>query len=49
MLTFTVVKVEAKCIDIDNQQSALVRAHPTSQPKLNNEQWYISISLALVS
>lgn len=47
MLTFALVMVEAKCIDVDNKQATLSQADPTSQPKLNNEQWYAFVSLEL--
>ncbi|KAL5325165.1 hypothetical protein ACEPPN_006288 [Leptodophora sp. 'Broadleaf-Isolate-01'] len=39
------VMVEAKCIEVDNKQATLAQADPTSQPKLNNEQWQALIAL----
>lgn len=39
------VMVEAKCIEVDNKQATLFQADPTSQPKLNNEQWQALIAL----
>ncbi|KAH9206352.1 hypothetical protein DL95DRAFT_429598 [Leptodontidium sp. 2 PMI_412] len=37
--------VEAKCIEVDNEQATLAQADPTSQPRLNNQQWQALISL----
>lgn len=31
--------VEAKCIEVDNQQAILAQADPTSLPRPNNQQW----------
>ncbi|PVH68442.1 hypothetical protein DL98DRAFT_631152 [Cadophora sp. DSE1049] len=39
------VMVEAKCIEVDNKQVILAQADPTSQTKLNNEQWQALIAL----
>ncbi|PVH86360.1 hypothetical protein DL98DRAFT_582931 [Cadophora sp. DSE1049] len=39
------VMVEAKCIEVDNKQATLAQADPSSQPKLNNEQWQALIAL----
>ncbi|CZT10528.1 uncharacterized protein RAG0_14969 [Rhynchosporium agropyri] len=39
------VMVEAKCIEVDNKQATLAQADPTSQPRLNNEQWQALIAL----
>ncbi|KAL5329581.1 hypothetical protein ACEPPN_003095 [Leptodophora sp. 'Broadleaf-Isolate-01'] len=39
------VMVEAKCIEVDNKQATPTQADPTSQPKLNNEQWQALIAL----
>ncbi|KAH6704280.1 hypothetical protein BKA61DRAFT_636082 [Leptodontidium sp. MPI-SDFR-AT-0119] len=36
--------VEAKCIEVDNEQATLAQADPTSQPRLNNQQWQALIS-----
>jgi len=38
--------VEAKCIEVDNKQAGLAQGgDPSSQPKLNNEQWQALIAL----
>lgn len=39
------VMVEARCIEVDNKQSALGKDGPASQPTLNNEQWQALIAL----
>ncbi|KAL2067550.1 hypothetical protein VTL71DRAFT_1975 [Oculimacula yallundae] len=39
------VMVEAKCIEVDNKEATLSQADPTSQPKLNCEQWQALIAL----
>lgn len=39
------VMVEAKCIEVDNEQATLAQADPSAQPKLNNEQWQALIAL----
>jgi hypothetical protein len=39
------VMVEAKCIEVDNKQATLAQADPSTQPKLNNEQWQALIAL----
>ncbi|KAG4427242.1 hypothetical protein IFR05_017275 [Cadophora sp. M221] len=40
-----IVMVEAKCIEVDNKQATLAQADPSSQPKLNKEQWQALIAL----
>ena len=37
--------VEAKCIQEDNTQAALIHSDSASPPKLNNEQWQALIAL----
>ncbi|KAM3064714.1 hypothetical protein ACMFMG_010634 [Clarireedia jacksonii] len=39
------VMVEAKCIEVDNEQAGLTQRDSSSQPKLNNEQWQALIAL----
>lgn len=39
------VMVEARCIEVDGKHATLAQADPTSQPKLNNEQWQALIAL----
>lgn len=38
------VMVEAKCIEVDNKQATLAQ-DPSTQPRLNNEQWQALIAL----
>lgn len=37
--------VEAKCVEVDNNQATLTSADPGTQLKLNNEQWQALIAL----
>ncbi|KAG0648643.1 esl2 [Hyphodiscus hymeniophilus] len=39
------VMVEAKCIEVDNEQAGLTSEDAEAQPKLNNEQWRALIAL----
>lgn len=39
------VMVEARCIEVDNEQAALAQGDPQAQPKFNNEQWQALIAL----